>query len=99
MTYRPEPPYRHGQEAQTAVLLVNLGTPSEPTAPALRRYLAEFLDDPRVVEIPRLLWWPLLHGSGDIGLGSSPTDPAAAVVTFEVLHFSDTQASSGVDAR
>jgi ferrochelatase len=62
MTYLPEPPYHHGQAAQTAVLLVNLGTPSEPTAPALRRYLAEFLDDPRVVEIPRLLWWPLLHG-------------------------------------
>ncbi len=45
-----------------AVLLVALGTPDEPTAPALRRYLAEFLGDPRVVEIPRLLWWPILHG-------------------------------------
>jgi ferrochelatase len=43
-------------------LLVNLGTPDEPTAPALRRYLAEFLSDPRVVEIPRLVWWPILHG-------------------------------------
>jgi ferrochelatase len=43
-------------------LLVNLGTPDAPTAPALRRYLAEFLSDPRVVEIPRLLWWPILHG-------------------------------------
>ena len=62
MTYRPEPLFRHGQAARTAVLLVNLGTPSAPTPPALRRYLAEFLDDPRVVEIPRLLWWPLLHG-------------------------------------
>jgi ferrochelatase len=44
------------------VLLVNLGTPEAPTPAALRRYLAEFLSDPRVVEIPRLLWWPLLHG-------------------------------------
>jgi len=46
----------------TAILLCNLGTPEAPTAPALRRYLAEFLSDPRVVEIPRLLWWLILHG-------------------------------------
>jgi ferrochelatase len=45
-----------------AILLVNLGTPDEPTAPALRRYLAEFLGDRRVVDLPRLLWWPILHG-------------------------------------
>lgn len=45
-----------------AVLLVNLGTPTAPTARALRRYLAEFLSDPRVVELPRALWWPILHG-------------------------------------
>jgi len=45
-----------------AVLLVNLGTPEAPTAQAVRRYLAEFLSDPRVVELPRLLWWPILHG-------------------------------------
>jgi ferrochelatase len=44
------------------VLYCNLGTPDEPTTRAVRRYLAEFLADPRVVEIPRLLWWPLLHG-------------------------------------
>jgi len=44
------------------VLLCNLGTPDAPTPAALRRYLAEFLDDPRVVEIPRILWWPILHG-------------------------------------
>jgi ferrochelatase len=62
MSFRPEPAHRHGQPARTAVLLVNLGTPDEPTAPALRRYLAEFLSDPRVVEIPRLLWLPILHG-------------------------------------
>jgi len=45
-----------------AVLLVNLGTPSAPTPSAVRRYLAEFLWDPRVVEIPRPLWWLILHG-------------------------------------
>ena len=62
MPVRPEPAWQHGQASQTAVVLVNLGTPDEPTAPALRRYLAEFLSDPRVVEIPRLVWWPILHG-------------------------------------
>ncbi len=62
MSFRPEPAYRHGSAERTAILLVNLGTPDEPTAAALRRYLAEFLGDPRVVEIPRLLWWPILHG-------------------------------------
>ena len=62
MSFQPEPPFRHGQPKRTAVLLVNLGTPDAPTAPALRRYLAEFLSDPRVVEIPRLLWLPILHG-------------------------------------
>lgn len=44
------------------VLLVNLGTPDAPTPAAVRRYLAEFLSDPRVVEIPKALWWPILHG-------------------------------------
>lgn len=44
------------------LLLVNLGTPSAPTAPAVRAYLAEFLSDPRVVGVPRLLWLPLLYG-------------------------------------
>jgi ferrochelatase len=47
---------------KTGVLLVNLGTPDEPTPAAVRRYLAEFLWDPRVVEMPRWLWWPALHG-------------------------------------
>ncbi|HEX7129105.1 MAG TPA: ferrochelatase [Rhodanobacteraceae bacterium] len=45
-----------------AVLLVNLGTPTAPTPRALRKYLAEFLSDPRVVELPRALWWLILHG-------------------------------------
>jgi ferrochelatase len=60
--YQPEPAHTHGQPARTAILYANLGTPDEPTAPALRRYLAQFLGDPRVVEIPRPLWWLILHG-------------------------------------
>jgi len=44
------------------VLLVNLGTPAAPTAQAVRSYLAEFLSDPRVVELPRFVWLPILHG-------------------------------------
>jgi ferrochelatase len=62
MAFRTEPPYTHGQAARTAVLYCNLGTPEAPTAPALRRYLAEFLSDGRVVEIPKAIWWLILHG-------------------------------------
>jgi len=62
MGFLPEPPHEHGAIAKTAILLVNLGTPAEPTPGAVRRYLREFLSDPRVVEIPRALWWPILHG-------------------------------------
>jgi len=62
LPFRPEPPFTHAKPARTGVLLCNLGTPDEPTPPAVRRYLAEFLSDPRVVEIPRALWLPLLHG-------------------------------------
>ncbi|WP_313953870.1 ferrochelatase [Accumulibacter sp.] len=60
--YLPEPAYRHGSPERTGVLLINLGTPDEPTAVAVRRYLREFLSDPRVVEIPRAVWWFILHG-------------------------------------
>ena len=60
--YWPERPYHHGTAPRTGVLLVNLGTPAAPTAAALRPYLKQFLSDPRVVEIPRLLWWPILNG-------------------------------------
>jgi protoporphyrin/coproporphyrin ferrochelatase len=62
MAFSPEPPFTHGQPPRTAVLLCNLGTPDAPTPTAVRRYLAEFLSDHRVVEIPRLLWWLILHG-------------------------------------
>ena len=59
--YLTEPPYAHGSPALTGVLLVNLGTPDEPTPAAVRRYLREFLSDPRVVEIPRPVWWLILN--------------------------------------
>ena len=60
--FSPEPTFRHGQPPRTAILFVNLGTPDEPSAPAVRRYLAEFLSDRRVVEIPPLIWKIILHG-------------------------------------
>lgn len=62
MSFAPEPPHAHGNAERSAVLLVNLGTPEAPTAAALRRYLGQFLWDRRVVEIPRPLWWLILHG-------------------------------------
>lgn len=63
MPFRPAPavPSAPGHNT-TAILYCNLGTPDAPTAPAVRRYLAEFLSDPRVVEIPRAVWLPILHG-------------------------------------
>ena len=54
--------YRHGDPETGAVVLVNLGTPDAPEPRALRRYLAEFLADPRVIELPRALWLPILYG-------------------------------------
>ncbi|MBA3034669.1 MAG: ferrochelatase [Gammaproteobacteria bacterium] len=60
--FRPEPKIDTAAAPRTAILLVNLGTPEAPTAPAVRRYLGEFLWDPRVVEIPRLVWWFILNG-------------------------------------
>ncbi len=47
---------------RVGVLLVNLGTPDGYDRKSMRRYLAEFLSDPRVIELPRLLWYPILHG-------------------------------------
>jgi protoporphyrin/coproporphyrin ferrochelatase len=61
---------------KTAVLLVNLGTPEAPTPQAVRAYLDEFLSDPRVVEIPRLVWWPILK------LFVLPTRPKASAERY-----------------
>ena len=60
--FLPEPQYQHGAISKIAVLIVNLGTPDAPTPRAVRRYLGQFLSDPRVIEIPRVIWMPLLHG-------------------------------------
>jgi protoporphyrin/coproporphyrin ferrochelatase len=60
--FDPEPPFSHGQPSITGVLYCNLGTPDQPTAAAVREYLAEFLSDPRVVEIPAVAWQPILRG-------------------------------------
>lgn len=62
MTFQKEPSYSHAQVPKVGVLWCNLGSPAAPTTPALRRYLAEFLGDPRIVEMPRALWWLILHG-------------------------------------
>lgn len=59
--YRDEPDYRHGTPPRLGVLMINLGTPDAPTASAVRRYLRQFLSDPRVVEVPRLLWSLILN--------------------------------------
>jgi len=61
-SFKPEPPFQHGQQPRSAVLFCNLGTPDTPATKDVRRFLHEFLSDPRVVEIPRLLWWLILHG-------------------------------------
>ena len=57
------------------VLVVNLGTPDAPTPSAVRRYLKQFLSDRRVVEIPRVVWWPILNG---IVLNTRPKKSAHA---------------------
>ncbi|MEA3291438.1 MAG: ferrochelatase [Pseudomonadota bacterium] len=63
MSYIAPGRYRPDLPAVSGVLLVNLGSPAAPTARALRPYLAEFLSDPRVVEMPRWLWRIILHGA------------------------------------
>jgi len=62
MFFRPEPATDAARAGRVGVLLCNLGSPAAPTPAATRRYLAQFLSDPRVVELPRALWRPLLHG-------------------------------------
>ena len=60
--YAPEPQYAHGATPRVGILLVQLGTPDEPTPKAVRIYLREFLSDPRVVEIPKPIWALILNG-------------------------------------
>ncbi len=61
MKYKGNPDYKHETPACTGVLITNLGTPDAPTPAALRKYLGEFLADPRVIETPKIIWWFVLH--------------------------------------
>lgn len=74
---RLEPP--HALPETLGLLLTNLGTPAAPTKAAVRRYLAEFLWDPRVVELPRPLWWLILHGI------ILRTRPARTALTYQAV--------------
>ena len=67
--------FKHDQEPSTGILLVNLGTPDSPDKNALRRYLKEFLSDPRVIEVPKWIWWFILNG---IILNTRPAKSAKA---------------------
>lgn len=97
--FAPEPKLPADQPERTGVLLCNLGTPDEATPPAVRRYLAQFLADDRVVEIPKLAWWPILQG---IILRTRPKASAAKYATVwneggatgsPLLYFTDRQAT------
>jgi ferrochelatase len=79
MRFTKEPGPSPRTAPATAILLCNLGTPEAPTTGAVRRYLAEFLTDPRVVEIPRLLWWFILQG---VVLRVRPAKSAAKYATI-----------------
>jgi len=78
MKFQGSPKFSHKQQDKIGVLITNLGTPQAPTTKALRVYLREFLSDPRVVEVPRLLWWLILHG---VILRIRPRRSAAAYKT------------------
>jgi len=83
MSFLPEPPRAHDRLDRLGVLLVNLGTPDAPTPSAVRRYLAEFLSDPRVVEIPPVVWKPILYGA------ILPTRPAQSAKKYAAIWSKD----------
>ena len=76
MAFATEPKLAQGTPERTAILLCNLGTPDAPEPAAVRRYLAEFLSDRRVVEIPRAVWLPILYGA------ILPTRPARSAKKY-----------------
>lgn len=88
--------FRHGLAPRTAVVLINLGTPDAPTPSALRRYLRQFLSDRRVVDLPRLLWWPILYG---IILTVRPRKSAAKYATIWSPEGSPLAVHTGRQAR
>jgi len=61
MKYQNSSSFTHKQHDRIGVLITNLGTPDAPKKTELKRYLKEFLSDPRVVEVPRLIWWMILN--------------------------------------
>ncbi len=77
--YRSPPTFAHDRPTRVGVLLINLGTPEAPTTASVRRYLAQFLSDPRVVEIPRAFWAPILHG---VILNTRPAKSAQKYATI-----------------
>jgi ferrochelatase len=83
MRYVPERGFTHERAPKVGVLLVNLGTPDAPTPAAVRRYLAEFLADPRVVEIPAAVWKPVLYGA------VLPLRPAKSAAKYKLIWTSD----------
>jgi len=62
MKYLGDADYQHGSPSHLGVLMVNLGTPDSTEVKDVRRYLKQFLSDPRIVEVPRALWWLILNG-------------------------------------
>ncbi len=79
MAHAAEPPFAHDRSPRVGVLLVNLGTPDAPTPSALWRYLAQFLTDPRVIEIPPAMWKPILYG---VVLATRPAASAKKYATI-----------------
>lgn len=78
MKYRSQHAFTHAQADKIGVLISNLGTPQAPTKQALKPYLKQFLSDPRVVEVPKLIWWFVLNG---IILNIRPSRSAKAYQT------------------
>ncbi len=78
MKYQSQTGFTHNQADKIGVLVTNLGTPQAPTKQALRPYLKQFLSDPRVVEVPKAIWWFILNG---VILNIRPKRSAAAYKT------------------
>ncbi len=97
MKYKNSQHFDHSQSEKIGVLVTNLGTPDAPTAKALRPYLKQFLWDPRVVEVPRLIWWLVLNG---IILNTRPKKSAEAYKTVwtedgsPLAHYTSLQADA-----